>query len=249
MGDFKNGGGFPLAFRRQQMSMNQPLNALAEMEAHLIGKFSFEGRSNDDADRSIVLDQSNGGSIMTLYLDSSWGKGDDYTKTGYYDDALCLAEKNAYVSIQLPQPIKEEFTIIAHRMWYNLGGFNGSRYSSLIGSSDVRNASSSPIYLEYKGDSISTPIVSRSAFAIYNDRVESPIAWLTPNMYNNREMGATTEEGEVQTLYLGRLRANIAPNSMPRVVLYSLHIFKKTYSPDEIAAYIRGKILPDYQLP
>lgn len=246
----KNGGGCPLAFRRQQMKENQPTSIVKEMEQHLIAKFSFEGRSNNDADRDIIVDQSGKGATMTLNFSGSWGAGDEYTLTGYYDDALCVAERGAYATIQLPVAISDDYTIICHRGYYGDSGFKSCQYSSLLGSRATDSASVSPIYMEYYD--VAAPLLTQS-FGRRMNRVESPVAWLTPTHYNNRELGeksSTTSDGKVvDTLYIGRIRANVTPVNKPRAKVFSIHIFDQSFSAEDIAAYITARVLPSYQLP
>lgn len=218
----------------------------ASMDDDLIAKYTFVGRSNDDADKTIVADESGRGLPMQVNF-SNWGSGDDYTKTGYYDDCLCsFPGSSNYAHIPLSEAIGSDFTIIIEREFYNLQGL--AQYSTLLGSDSSLSTSSSAFFIEYKNSN--TEIYSSvQGSRTYTGRSNSPIVWMTPNTYCGiiNESYAPSNNAIATNLYIGRVRLNIY-NSQ-RFKIKSIHIFRKAYPAEMVANYIKRNIDSNYVLP
>lgn len=217
------------------------------MRDSLIAMYTFEGRSNDDENREIVYPVIGGGYIDLSAFGNAWGTGDKYTTTGFYNNQLCCYA-NTYGKIFLPKTISEEFTIIVQRRASNVSPVGTTQ----IGSIGYNDSSSSPILIEYKPTINDAEMISAAQQLQYVPRITgNGFAWLTPTHYNNRPLTATRDV-EVQgtnTLLIGKARPGVGGSSFTRFMITSIHIFDKTFTPEEIEKFIQEYILPSYVLP
>lgn len=206
----------------------------------LIARFSFEGRSNTDSDRATVQDSTGKGLATMRVLMTSWTQN-----YGYIDDALAgNGNQNSYAYITLTEALPDEFTIIIHRDIYPEDELNNA---PLLGSNSTQGSGKSALYMELK--SSSGMATAYRDVVISADRIESSVAWMTPNSYNgyvNADMTTSTSYTATQ-LVIGKLRTGLAVAQ--KFKIYSIHIFSKSFSPSEIEKYIQKYIDSNYTLP
>ena len=219
-----------------------------EMDAFLVAKFSFEGKTNNDTDRAVVYSSKGLGGALRV-IGSSWGQGDEYTINGYSDGYLCTRTAGFYAQIDLPTPLSvNNMTIIWEGASFNISGYGDGVSRCLIGSEADQNSNTSPIYIDYqetKGAFFTSAFGKR-----YSGYDKVNIKWITPDYYNGLPMSLYDENRKEQTssrLYIGTLRASLS--GAFRTKTKQLYIFNKTFSPSEIEGYIRRNIDSSYELP
>lgn len=204
----------------------------------LMARFSFEGRTNQDSDRTTVYETTGKGfATMTIKM-ASWTK--DY---GYQDDILVgNGDANSYGTITLAEPIGDNFTIIIHRDLLPIDEIGGT----LLGSASPASGQST-LWMEYKTNG-ALQTVCRGGI-ISSERIDSPVAWMTPNSYNGlvNENLTTSNSYTTTQLVIGKMRTGVS--SAQKFKIHSIHIFNKSFSPSEIEKYIQKYIDGSYSLP
>lgn len=239
--------GLGLMNRRRAIASSPVKGEMGAILANRIGWYTFEGRSNNDADRDIVMDKSGKGLPMQVVF-SNWGATDGYTTTGYYDGCLCsFAEKINYALIPLTEPLNENFTIIIERTRYNNAGMN--QFCSLVGSGAVETNNTSPLLIEYReaSDSSYARDTRYRGLNIASSASSSPIVWMTKDSYTGQRVeGNYTNNYLVKELYLGRVRINAGESQ--RFKIKSVHLFNKQLTDEQILSYIHTYIDPTFTL-
>ena len=210
----------------------------------LIGAYTFEGRSNEDADRDIVEDKSGYNNTLTL-KSMQWGfihnTLPDLIREGFWDDALWLSQ-SGYGEITLPNGLTD-FTIIAKRYIY--AASSGRGWSPLVGTG--KSSGKGLFWLEYNADNgIYTTQVNGLSYTISS--LESEVTWLTNTHYNGHRLtgtqGNNVHDGMV---YINRFRGDVSTTKFQKI--YAVYLFNRQLSPSEIEAFIKEKIDASYVLP
>ena len=210
----------------------------------LIGAYTFEGRSNEDADRDIVEDKSGYNNTLTL-KSMQWGfihnNLPDLIREGFWDDALWLSQ-SGYGEITLPNGLTD-FTIIAKRFVY--GANAGNRWSPLVGTG--KSSGKGLFWLEYIADNGQyTNQVNGLNYTLSS--LESEVSWMTNTHYNGHRLtgtqGNNVHDGMV---YINKYRGDV--NSTRYQKIYAVYLFNRQLSPSEIEAFIKEKIDASYVLP
>lgn len=217
---------------------DKPLNEIGS----LIGAYTFEGRTNDDADRDIVQDKSMYGNNMTL-VNMDWGASKNGVTCGYNDDALYMFQgtKAPYGRINVEL---NDFTIIVHRSELFTSALGS--YSALIGSEDISNTNVSPLIIDYTDDGTS---FKSSAFGkSISKRGGSPVVWMTNSLFDNVSMNSGDVVGtRVGKILLGKLRINTG--NTQTIGIKGLYIFRQNLHPATIERFIQKHIDESYVLP
>lgn len=219
---------------RRRAIQSSPTQFTLAMNDNLIAMYDMSGKSNDDADRNVVADQSGKGHDISFNttFDSAYG---------YHDGRL--VSKDAY-DIVLSETLGNEFTIIIDREFVE----NITTYSALIGARALEDSNKSTFYGEYR-DSGNVYLNTYRGGHIYKGRINSPIFFMTPNCYNgfvNNNL-VTTTNYTTNRLTIGRSRTGAGYPQTTRI--RCIYIFNKTFSPNDIERYIQENIMPDYVLP
>ena len=219
-----------------------------EMDAFLVAKFSFEGKTNNDTDRAIVYSSKGIGGVMRV-VGTNWGAGDEYTKNGYYDGRFCTRYAGFHAQINIPVPLsRNNMTIIWNGLSYNKAGLTDSSYYALIGSVADQDTNTSPVYIDYQ-DPVGT--FRSMAFGKSVVRYDTDgIKWMTPEYFCGYPLSLTQEVQQDRTISLlciGTMRPSTS--GMSRTSTKQLYIFNKTFTPSEIEGYIRRNIDSSYELP
>ena len=239
-------GGLGILMRRRRTF--KP-DVFQDMKSHIVAAYNFKGRSNDDADRDVILPYLGGGN-MVVEFGNYWGAGDEYTRTGYYDEALSCASNCKGAIINLPILLQNDFTIIVKRAFYSATGLKNNVYTATIGSTGYDDNTQCPLLIEYQSatGAFETNVMGRT----YKNRIDDGfnIAWVTPEYYNNAPLAVTTSTHSqpFNILNIGRVRSTLGAFAQ-RWTMYEIHIFDKTYTPEEIEMYIRRAIDSRYVLP
>ena len=246
-------GGLGLIGRRRAISSSLVKSEWGEILAKRIGWYTFEGRSNDDADREVVQDKSGRGLPMQVKF-AKWGGGDAYSKNGYSNDRLYIAPSSsstdADIRIPLSAPLsKKGFTIILERGVYNVISLRA--YSLTMGSVATTNSNTSPITIEYIDSALVASELTTSAFGstAYKGQINDGIIWLTAESYCGKNSGSysPTNDYEVSLLLLAKVRpGNFA---IQRASFKSIHIFNDNLTTEQVVAYIKAFVNPEYNLP
>lgn len=246
-------GGLGLIGRRRAISSSPVKSEWGEIFAKRIGWYTFEGRSNDDADREVVQDKSGRGLPMQVKF-TNWGGGDAYTKNGYSNDKLYVAPSAvstaADIRIPLSAPLsKKGFTIILERGVYGVAGMKA--YASTMGSVATTNSNTSPINIEYIGSTLTASELTTSAFGstAYKGQINDEIIWLTAESYCGKNSGSylPTNDYEVSLLLLAKIRPG--DFAIQRASFKSIHIFNDNLTTEQVVAYIKAFVNPEYNLP
>ena len=236
--------------RRAIASSPTSENILDAAVASRIGWYTFEGRSNSDADRNIVADKSGNGLDMQVYFEN-WGASDGYTTTGYSEGCVGSFPTTAvvvnYILIPLLKPLDDNFTIIIERARYSNAGLN--KYCALVGSCALENANASPILIEYKEEQSA----SYARDTKYRGKIlmttasESPIIWVTPDSYMGQEAtGQVSNTYTIKEIYIGRVRKEAGESQ--RFKIKSVHLFSQKLTDKQIQAYINAYIDEEFAL-
>lgn len=210
----------------------------------LIGAYTFEGRSNEDADRDIVEDKSGYNNTLTL-KSMQWGVIDsaypDLVREGFWDDALWLSQ-SGYGEITLPNGLTD-FTVIAKRFVFAAAAGRG--WSPLVGTG--KSNGKGLFWLEYNADNgIYTTQVNGLSYTLSS--LESEVTWLTNTHYNGHRLtgtqGNNVHDGMV---YINRFRGDVGTTKFQKI--YAIYLFNRQLSPSEIEAFIKEKIDASYVLP
>lgn len=242
--------GLGLMNRRRAIASSPVKGEMGVILANRIGWYTFEGRSNNDADRDTIMDKSGKGLPMQVVF-SNWGATDGYTTTGYFDDCLCSFPSPStlvnYALIPLAEPLDENFTIIIERTVYNNAGLN--EFCSLVGSVAVNNNSTSPLLIEYRETSSHNLVRSTNyrGLKLASSVSSSPIVWMTKDSYTGQHVeGSYTNNNLVKELYLGRVRKDAGTSQRFRI--RSVHLFNKELTDEQILSYIHTYIDPTFTL-
>lgn len=210
----------------------------------LIGAYTFEGRSNEDADRDIVEDKSGYNNTLTL-KSMRWGFIDDpypdLVREGFWDDALWLS-RSGYGEIALPNGLTD-FTIIAKRFAFNADA--GDQWSPLVGTG--KSSGKGLFWLEYVADNGQyTNHVNGLNYTLPS--LESEITWMTNTHYNGHRLtGTQGNDVHDGMVYINRFRGDV--NTTRFQMIYAVYLFNRQLSPSEIEAFIKEKIDASYILP
>lgn len=233
-----------MMLHRAQMGAQSNGGGPAYME-HLIGAYTFEGRSNDDEDRAVILDKSGNGNTLSL-VDMNWGNGDSYTLTGFYDDYLCLAPRNGgYGIINYDNALDaKNITIIYSADSYGVEGLEN--YGATIGSEGYNDANTSPIYMQYSEYGV---VYSRCVDFRISKTSKYPIVnWMNYGYFNNQPMQAiAVKDTQIRSILVGRIRSSIPENQ--RIKVKCIYIFNTNLDPADIEHFIINNIDPTYTLP
>lgn len=219
---------------RRRAIQSSPTQFTLAMNDNLIAMYDMSGKSNDDADRNVVADQSGKGNNISFNIafDSTYG---------YHDGRL--VSRDSY-DIYLSETLGDEFTIIIDRVFAE----DITNYSALIGARALEDSNKSAFCGEYR-DSGNVYLNTYRGGHIYEGRINSPIFFMTPNCYNgfvNNNL-VTTTNYTTNRLTIGRVRTGAGYPQTTRI--RCIYIFNKTFSPNDIERYIQENIMPDYVLP
>lgn len=210
----------------------------------LIGAYTFEGRSNEDADRDIVEDKSGYNNTLTL-KSMQWGFIDsahpDLVREGLWDEALWLS-RSGYGEITLPNGLTD-FTIIAKRFAFNANA--GREWSPLVGTG--KSSGKGLFWLEYNaGKGQYTNQVNGLNYTLPS--LESEITWMTNAHYNGHRLtGTQGNDVHDGMVYINRFRGDVSTTKFQKI--YAVYLFNRQLSPSEIEAFIKEKIDASYVLP
>ena len=214
--------------------------------ASMVAGFTFEGKSNDDADATTVKDKSMYGNDMVL---ENWtfGGGDAYTSNGYYDGALCHQGSSGRAIINLSEPISE-CTIIVDRELYSIVGLQ--LWQAIIGAEKVGNTQSSAVALEGVPDSANVGnLYFGKSVNVAATKRERAIAWMNSERTNIARFDTGEPNGtQAQRFVLGAYRKASSTN-LDRYKIRAVYIFNKSLSVSTIEAFIRKFIDPEYVAP
>lgn len=229
-------GGLGLFTRRRAIA-SSPVEG-EDIAKFLMARFSFEGRTNQDSDRTIAYETTGKGFATMKVQLASWTK--DY---GYKDDMFVGdGSSNTYGTITLAEPIGDNFTIIIHRELLPIDELSGT----LLGSASSSSGQST-MWMEYKTNG-ALQTACRGG-VISPTRIDSSVAWMTQNSYNGlvKEGMATTNSYLTTQLVIGKMRTGVAVAQ--KFKIHSIHIFNQSFSPNEIEKYIQKYIDSSYSLP
>ena len=210
----------------------------------LIGAYTFEGRSNEDADRDIVEDKSGYNNTLTL-KSMQWGFVDsgypDLVREGLWDDALWLSV-SGYGEIALPKGLTD-FTVIAKRFAFNANA--GGAWAPLVGTG--KSSGKGLFWLEYVADNGQyTNQVNGLKYTLSS--LESEITWMTNTLYNGHRLtGTQGNDVHDGMVYINRFRGDVVSAKFQKI--YAVYLFNRQLSPSEIEAFIKEKIDASYVLP
>lgn len=244
----QNGGGCPLAFRRQQMKMNQP-KGVGRIMKDCVGKYDFSTKSNSDPDRDIVYDMSGKGHNMQL-INMQWREDPNYSwvKSGFYNGGLYFLPSNATQNeygVIVGEPLVD-FTIIVRRTYYNYDNNFFRAWTTLVGSG--RELNSSYIMMEYLAEgNVFTSYVSGKG--TYSGKTTDEVVWLTPSHYCGKKISGGTASVRPHDgyLYLNRLRGDSPGGCIGKI--YCMYVFNRTLTPEELEQIIHEEISPNYIMP
>ena len=211
----------------------------------LIGAYTFEGRSNEDADRDIVEDKSGYNNTLTLksmlwgFID---GSNPNFVREGFWDDALWLS-RNGYGEIALPKGLTD-FTIIAKRAVFGVNA--GSNWCPLVGTG--RSRGTGLFWLEYNADDGRgyTNQVNGLMYALTS--LESEVSWMTNTYYNGHRLtGTQGNDVHDGMVYINGFRGDVTGGKYQKI--YAVYLFNRQLAPSEIEAFIKEKIDASYVLP
>lgn len=215
----------------------------------LVGAYSFEGRTNTEDNRNIVLDRSSNGNVMTLH-NMKWGwqhSSEDLLKEGYFNDSLYFGPQSnnstAYGQILLSTPLSD-VTIICKRGAYSANDQIQQSWRSLVGSGAVSDKS--VVLAEYKNDSGQwmTGVFGKS----YTGRESGRIIWLNKTHYcGNKLTGEGNNRAHDGYIYVNKLRGDVEGGGAQRI--FCLYIFNRSLTPAEIEAFIHEHIDAEYVMP
>lgn len=210
----------------------------------LIGAYTFEGRSNEDADRDIVEDKSGYNNTLTLksmqwgFIDSAYP---DVVREGLWDDALWLSVSGCG-EIALPKGLTD-FTVIAKRFVFSANA--GREWAPLVGTG--KSSGKGLFWLEYnEGNGRYANQVNGLKYTLSS--LESEITWMTNTHYNGHRLtGTQGNDVHDGMVYINRFRGDVGNAKFQKI--YAVYLFNRQLSPSEIEAFIKEKIDASYVLP
>lgn len=249
--------GLGLLNRRRAISSSptegDPLKKVLES---CVGWYTFEGRSNSDADRAIVYDQSGKGNNMTLY-NMQWTSVSQYeaVKSGYYEDCLWMFPSNWEQSMGYQQSYGKitmtplnEVTIIVNRSLLPPGislenGFFA--WTCLIGSGEFSDANI--FFVETKNDS--SIFYNTFRGLRYYGKEQSEVIWMNGSHYCGHIMtGTPNTRVHDGVIYLNKLRGDYLGKG-GWLKLKGLYIFNRQLTPNEIEEFIHEYVDSTYVMP
>lgn len=237
---------------RRGVQGNQPKITIMDS---CVGKYWFNGKTNTDADRDVVYDQSGHGNDLRLYnvnfgyIDSN---NSSWQREGYYDGKLWFASANSqagtapYGVIKM-QPLTSCTIIIKRDAIANYTD-NGmwATYGVLLGSGQT--LSQSRYLVEYK-DSDGKMTANNNGFLSKRFISDSKVIWMNDTHYCGASLTGTSSEREHDGLfYLHKLRGDTPVNKC-YVRVYCIYIFNRNLTPEEIEQVIHNEIDDTYVMP
>lgn len=209
---------------------------------HLVGAYTFKGRSNDDADRAILYDNSGRGNNLTVKDSFGWGtlalNGYDY-RLGFADDAL-IFRGDRVATVTFDENISG-WTFIFDR---DILLFPQSDFGALMWC-----GTGTPIYttMEFNGSDIDSVVYGNSIdsgrYRLVTSTQKTGVTWMAGGFVDNKEMNEMTERALTKTFNLGGYSGSWLYR------LRSLHIFNTSLSPEEVEHFVKTNIDPTYTLP
>ena len=151
-----------------------------------------------------------------------------------YPDALVFDGVDDY-GINENMPIQDDFTLIVNREYINT-----TKSSCLISKANVAGQGAFIMEVDNTIYSFGAP----NACRLYNNN----ISYLTPNSYNNINISRGTAN-DTSVITLGTIRVNDGARSYFNGAFYSAYLFDRSLDEQEIKAFIRKYIDPEYLLP
>lgn len=210
---------------------------------HLVGAYTFKGRSNDDADKATMYDSSGNGNHGTLNF-TTWGKT-TYGYNGWENNMLCIGGVNSEdVTIEFSENM-DGWTFICDRQMLRYN------YGALLGSGQTQ--ASSPVLAEYSTNNV-VHFANCSGGSRYSSTPSSSsygtndgVFWMNLSKYQNVPMTQRTETRSSNTLRIGRVRGDVV--NVAVVNLRGLYVFNTSLDPADIEHFIINNIDPTYTLP
>lgn len=209
---------------------------------HLVGAYTFKGRSNDDADRATLYDNSGRGNNLSVKDSFAWGglalAGYDYT-LGFEDDAFVFKGVSV-ASVTFDDDILGWTFIFDRDILLTPSVSNGSL---------MWCGPNTPIYttMEFNSSSIDSVIygnsVSTGRYRLVTSTQRSGVTWMNGGLVDNKEMTKLSEVSAKRQFNLGGYGGSWVYR------LRSLHIFNTSLDPADIEHFIINNIDPTYTLP
>lgn len=206
----------------------------------LIAAWSAKGKSNDDEDRAVLKDLTGNGHDITLN-GFAFNTSDSGYNNPLYPDALVFDGVDDY-GINENMPVQTDFTLIVNREYINT-----NRGSCLISKAKV--VGQGAFVMEIADSNLNTEHKVFSFNAVTNCRLyNNNISYLIPNRYNNTDISRGTAN-DTNTIILGTVRPNDSVSRYFNGAFYSAYLFDRSLDEQEIKAFIRKYIDPEYLLP
>ena len=158
-----------------------------------------------------------------------------------YPDALVFDGVDDY-GINENMPVQTDFTLIINREYMNT-----NRGSCLISKAKV--VGQGAFIMEIADSNLNTEHKVYSFNAVTNCRLyNNNISYLIPNRYNNTDISRGTAN-DTNTIILGTIRSNDLMSRYFNGAFYSAYLFDRSLDEQEIKAFIRKYIDPEYLLP
>lgn len=198
---------------------------------HLIGAYTFGGRSNADADRNTLYDISGHENNLTVKSNFEWGKEVDSYTLGFVDDAFIFSQSS--VATTLFKELINGWTFIFDRdilKEYRDG------YTSLMWC-----GSTTPIYIcmdFYNGTDnlLYRNGFGNTAYKLYKAPSSTRISWMSLDFADGEQMAAETN-------FVIPNRFNLGSFSGTRLIrLRALYIFNTNLTPEEVEDFVKKNI-------
>ena len=157
------------------------------------------------------------------------------------ESALVFDGVNDY-GINEDMPVQTDFTLIVNREYINT-----NKGSCLISKAKV--VGQGAFVMEIADSNLNTEHKVSSFNAVTNCRLyNNNISYLIPNRYNNTDISRGTAN-DTNTIILGTVRPNDSMSRYFNGAFYSAYLFDRSLDEQEIKAFIRKYIDPEYLLP
>jgi hypothetical protein len=237
--------------RRRAIASSPVKSEMGAILNSCVGWYSFEGRSNTDADRNIVYDKSGKGNDMQLF-NMSWGytTGYEIIKEGYFNDRLYFRSTNfsgnSYGKITLQSPL-QEVTVIMKR--YGTYGVNDQVMGNGTASLGSGETIDSNIFSLERYASSNSSITNAVQGLSVVGRESSQIVWMNSTHYCGKKLtGTPTDKTHDGVIWLNRDRGDVAKLGRGAQI-YCFFIFDRSLTPDEILLFINTYVDASYVLP
>lgn len=199
----------------------------------LIAAWSAKGKSNDDADRNVLRDLTGNGHDITLNGFAFNTEGSGYNNPEY-PDALVFDGVDDYGIINKDNPVLEDFTIIAKRIYQN-----DKKNGCLLSKYKIGNSCFS---FESNGNNFG--VFGSPNVIIYS---EIEIVYGTTKSYNGER--SLTKGNNRDANFVQIKLGTFDDVRFSNFAFYSTYLFDRSLDEQEIKAFIRKYIDADYLLP